>query len=486
MASPVNPRRWTSYAALWLTLGLLTVVVVSRLPVRFYDWQTAVLCAPLEVHLGVTQDPSTMRVTWRTRGINCPTQIRYVATGEDMYAAWEVYGVSYVGDSEMLCGSEAGSFNFKLNLHTAVMTGLIPNGSYDYELPHDGRRFTFTASKAAGDDDPFVFFVFGDMGVKVGSKHKYDGAAIVQSAMLEEIAKGVPDLMLDVGDISYANGDPHVWETFMHVIEPIASQSLWVAGIGNHEYDMKDDDQLDPWGFAPFQPEWGNMEEGDSDGECGLHVYWRFPVGEFYAPMKLNSHQQHLPMPPHGSAFPPFYYSFDQGLVHFVTISTEHDVEPGSAQITWLENDLASVDRCVTPFVIVTGHRPFYAPASDSKDFRTGQGLRAHLEDVLIQHRVDVYISGHVHVYYRLCEAHNGVCVSPGEGLVSMVIGSGGHEVDDVAIDDFAFDDMVLISNWGFGKFLVDGHHSLQFTFIEAETGEILDQHQFLNQGLCA
>jgi len=469
---------------MWAIVALLCgAVALSPLrPNAFFEWRT---CAPMEVHLGVTEDPTTMRITWRTQMPNCQTNVRYVHAGDDMENAREVYGVSYVGDSEMLCGSVAGEFDFKLHLHTAVLTGLTPNEDYDYALPHDGRRFTFTASKPAGDDSPFVFFVFGDMGVTIGNGHKENGAEIVQSAMLEEIRNGVPDLMLDVGDISYANGDPRIWEAFMSVIEPFASQFLWVAGIGNHEYDMSDDGQLDPWGLPPFQPEWGNMEEGDSEGECGLHVYWRFPVGEFYTPMKLRSHQEHLPAPPFGAPFPPFYYSFNQGLVHFVTLSTEHDVEPGSAQMTWLENDLTSVDRCKTPFVVATGHRPFYAPISDKKDYRTGHGLRDRLEEILIQHRVDVYISGHVHVYYRLCEARNWECVPPGEGLVSMVIGSGGHEVDDVDRDDFNFDDMVFVPNWGFGKFLVDGHRSLEFSFIEAETGEILDSHKFLNQGLC-
>ena len=29
---------------------------------------------------------------------------------------------------------------------------------------------------------------------------------------------------------------------------------------------------------------------------------------------------------------PPFWYSFDYGSIHFVMISTEHDVTPGSHQ----------------------------------------------------------------------------------------------------------------------------------------------------------
>jgi acid phosphatase type 7 len=87
--------------------------------------------------------------------------------------------------------------------------------------------------------------------------------------------------------------------------------------------------------------------------------------------------------------------SFNYGNVHIVQISTEHgtptlartqpasddshvtmwavwspisyccacpcvDFEPGAVQYQWLEADLAAVNRSVTPFVVLTGHR--YAP----------------------------------------------------------------------------------------------------------------------------
>ena len=53
-------------------------------------------------------------------------------------------------------------------------------------------------------------------------------------------------------------------------------------------------------------------------------------------------------------------YSYDYGMVHMVMLSTEHDYRPGSVQYQWLENDLKSVDRSKTPFVMVGGHRPMY------------------------------------------------------------------------------------------------------------------------------
>lgn len=70
-----------------------------------------------------------------------------------------------------------------------------------------------------------------------------------------------------------------------------------------------------------------------------------------------------------------FWYSFDSGMTHYVQIDTETDLghglvapdEPGgsegedsgpfstikNAQLNWLQNDLQSVNRSVTPWVVV-------------------------------------------------------------------------------------------------------------------------------------
>ena len=52
-----------------------------------------------------------------------------------------------------------------------------------------------------------------------------------------------------------------------------------------------------------------------------------------------------LPPPPRASPLPSFR-------------ATEHLFEPGSPQHAWLEADLAAVDRSITPWVILGGHRP--------------------------------------------------------------------------------------------------------------------------------
>jgi len=65
----------------------------------------------------------------------------------------------------------------------------------------------------------------------------------------------------------------------------------------------------------------------DSGGECGVATARRFIMPEAY----LDAAQQEAAN--HGSSVnSPFWYSFDYGSVHFVMLSTEHDVTPGSHQ----------------------------------------------------------------------------------------------------------------------------------------------------------
>ena len=82
----------------------------------------------------------------------------------------------------------------------------------------------------------------------------------------KEVEDGA-DLVLHVGDISYANGDPDIWDAFMDYIEPYAARAPYMLGIGNHEYDWRTGGEKrhrhhrrpDASGRdKPYDPDWGN------------------------------------------------------------------------------------------------------------------------------------------------------------------------------------------------------------------------------------
>ena len=134
-----------------------------------------------------------------------------------------------------------------------------------------------------------------------------------------------------------------------------------------------------------------------------------------------------------------FWYSFDYGLAHFISLDGETDFAyspeksfaydikgnetlPSESetfatnsgpfgtvtgsykdnkayeQYQWLAKDLASIDRKKTPWVFAMSHRPMYS--SETASYQ--KNLRAAFEGLLLEHGVDAYFSGHIHWYERL------------------------------------------------------------------------------------
>jgi len=134
-----------------------------------------------------------------------------------------------------------------------------------------------------------------------------------------------------------------------------------------------------------------------------------------------------------------FWYSFDYGLAHFVSIDTETDfayspeypfardltgnethptesqtfitdsgpfgyingsVKDNQAyeQYQWLAKDLASVNRTKTPWIFINGHRPMYSSGVSSYQVN----VRNAFEALMLQNGVDAYFAGHIHWYERL------------------------------------------------------------------------------------
>jgi len=143
----------------------------------------------------------------------------------------------------------------------------------------------------------------------------------------------------------------------------------------------------------------------DSGGECAVPV-----VHRFHGPTNGNGL---------------FWYSFDIGAAHIIYYSTEHDFLPTSVQYKWLENDLNSINRAKTPWVIVGGHRPMYNSLVGAETI--ADKLREYIEPLLYKHHVDLHLVAHVHSYERTCKIYQEKCVK--EGITNVLIGMGGHDL---------------------------------------------------------
>lgn len=128
-------------------------------------------------------------------------------------------------------------------------------------------------------------------------------------------------------------------------------------------------------------------------------------------------------------------FSFDYGPIHFLHYSTEHVFAKGSPQHDFIKADLAAVDRRVTPWVIVGGHRPIYIDSTNSMvpdgDQPVASDLREALEGLLHEYKVDVTLQGHHHSYQRTCPVLDGKCQGYDDdgapkAPIHMVIGNAG------------------------------------------------------------
>jgi hypothetical protein len=92
------------------------------------------------------------------------------------------------------------------------------------------------------------------------------------------------------------------------------------------------------------------------------------------------------------------YYSFNQGITHFIVFSAEAyiyavDKTFLSNQLAFMTKDLAAVDRKVTPWVVALVHKDWTMEADAFKDFAP----------ILDKGGVDILFCGHVSFILLLC-----------------------------------------------------------------------------------
>ena len=122
-----------------------------------------------------------------------------------------------------------------------------------------------------------------------------------------------------------------------------------------------------------------------------------------------------------------FWYSFDVGPIHIVLYSTEHDFHRQSPQYSWLEQDLQSVNRSRTPWLIVSSHRPMYSSQIIPKPYFIISMLQLYLEPLFYRYDVDINLYAHIHSYERTCPMYQQRCVE--NGITQILIGMAGQDL---------------------------------------------------------
>jgi len=119
------------------------------------------------------------------------------------------------------------------------------------------------------------------------------------------------------------------------------------------------------------------------------------------------------------------YYSFAVGPAVIFMLNSYIDYSPTSTQYKWFTQRLAKIDRSTTPWVIVALHAPWYNSNTAHHDEDEATGMRATMEPLLYQYKVDICFAGHVHAYERTHPVYNNV-TTPG-ATTYITIGDGGN-----------------------------------------------------------
>ena len=318
-------------------------------------------------------------------------------------------------------------YNHDMAFHMASMTGLTPGEEVTYRVGNGGdwsEEFTFTPIDSSAQH--FEWISVGDHG---DSSEAMDVSEAI-------IADSKAQMVTIAGDISYADGEQTAWDDWFNFQQDSMTVVPWVTAVGNHENEPG-------YGFTPYEHRF------DSDGQAESEIFW---------------------------------YSRDVPGVHMVFMSTEHDYQQGSTQYNWLEQDLSSVNREVTPFVIVYGHKPMY---SSNSYHGSEVELRDALEDLYITQGVDLVIAGHDHFYERTWPVSGENVVNNGKddrfarghAPIHLVIGIGGRsayeELDEPQPEWSAYREN---STYGWTRLVYDGDlKELSFTHHRID-GSIGDQ----------
>jgi len=320
------------------------------------------------------------------------------------------------------CGEDCGVDTTALKLfyppgwlHNATVGPLLPSTTYRYTIGDDSdnsmRNATFVTAPMKGSREDLNLLYVADIGgvrntafdtpEELGSathnSMNVDDGKHTLKAMIAAHEKEAFRLCVINGDLTYANGWMWMWERWMDAISPLSASVPMAVTMGNHEVDYEANTKGAPW-----------ANEADSGGECGIPTSSRF----------------HVP--------PLSGYSFDFGSVHFVMLNSEGNL---TAQQIWVEKDLSSLDRQMTPWVIVLLHRPMFGSYNVNLEFKAF--ATTLLGQTFSRNKVDVVFGAHKHYYERM---------APIDNVTYIIDGSGGRS-------DFDIDDSIAYESSRYAEF---------------------------------
>lgn len=310
---------------------------------------------PQELHLGYTNDPTSMKIMWVTMA---NLEKPFVQFMPEIASNWKI-----------ATSSPAVNYTYSVPIkwwpvftgviYEVDMTNLTPEHRYKYRVGgYDtvnqtmrySDEFSFQAAPLPNPSHTTRVFTGADHGT-----FELLGFETVKK-MTKVLPELRPDFTFIAGDLSYAGIDTefkpldiekddefeHIWDLLGIQNQPISSVIPWMVGVGNHE------------AFYNF---------------TAVNARYKMPQTE-----ALGTQEN-------------FWYTFAYGNIQWVAISSEHDLSEGSPQMNFIHAALtaANTNRANIPWIIVSIHKPLYCSAEGSPT-----QFASKLDAVMLQYDVDL------------------------------------------------------------------------------------------------
>jgi len=191
-----------------------------------------------------------------------------------------------------------------------------------------------------------------------------------------------------------------------------------VAALGDTQYDAG---ALSDY-MASFDPTWGSFKSLIHPAPGNHEYYTDTSAAGYYTYFGSVASPQETGC----TAACKGYYSYDVGSWHIVALNTNNNdcqyvgCQSGSAQLKWLEADLATTSKsCIMAY--------FHHPRWSSGTHHGSQVAMGDIWSTLYAHGTDLVLNGHEHNYERFAKQSPTARADAARGIREFVVGTGGN-----------------------------------------------------------
>jgi hypothetical protein len=180
--------------------------------------------APEQIGLNYGETPSDMVVTWASFSSITTGVCQYGLSSDNLNMTATTTGATYT----------LGSYVSPM-LYRVVLSDLsVGNKVYYYRVGSDetgmSSVYSFKSHPGVGVNG-VTFHVFGDLGQTTNSE-----STLIELNENEEALSTLSGGIISMGDLSYANGDEPLWDTFGNLVQVSRASIPMSTTLGNHEW----------------------------------------------------------------------------------------------------------------------------------------------------------------------------------------------------------------------------------------------------------